>query len=601
MFSTRATSALLVPVTTVAAYAAYVRSTSQPAQAHSNIMTLNGSDRSGHEKWRKINNGLGLVDVGRSCGAMLVPLLAQAHEAFRTSHHVVISVTVGGSSHAKWVLEIGEVLALRGHRVTFITRDDHLTLASAYKSIRTISVGPSVYGDVGSTSDSVRRLSHFAMVSFFRSVMNKAYATDLPLYWKYFTDDQPSVAICDAFASGCIDIAYEKKVPLVVTCSGIINQEISLPYVNSLGSSVKTTSLNMGLWERFQQKYVDMIRLVWHVYPQIRQLDQLRQQHGLRQTGIDVYAKWTNALRLVNGFFGFAPAQPLGPLTHMVGPIINAERQPELSSHQAEFLATHHRVAYVAFGQTFQPEHHGFRVLAGALLDQLEAGHLDGVIWARFNYTLPGKTSSNRTRQPVSLTDTCHDLSKLDEPLYRKWFLLLDWAPQFAILRHPSTRLFVSHGGAESAHEALYNGVPLLIHPFVGDQGLNGNALEAAGVAMFHDRDKCTLEQVKNQIEYLLEDENGYVSNNLTRMQTLAKIGSQRKYYAADLIEEHMFASIDGVPIHRQDVSRNMSWMKARDLDLHVIVIGVPIYVVLLIHTFLTRRHVRSDRKVRFD
>ncbi|KAI8078862.1 uncharacterized protein BX664DRAFT_342903 [Halteromyces radiatus] len=54
----------------VAGYAAYVRSTAQPALAHSHIMTVHGADVSGKQQWKKINNGLGLVDVGRSCGGL---------------------------------------------------------------------------------------------------------------------------------------------------------------------------------------------------------------------------------------------------------------------------------------------------------------------------------------------------------------------------------------------------------------------------------------------------------------------------------------------------------------------------------------------------
>lgn len=64
MFTTRATSFVLVPLVTVTAYATYVRSQAQPAKAYSGI----GADASGLKKWRKLNNGLTLIDVGRSNG-----------------------------------------------------------------------------------------------------------------------------------------------------------------------------------------------------------------------------------------------------------------------------------------------------------------------------------------------------------------------------------------------------------------------------------------------------------------------------------------------------------------------------------------------------
>ncbi|KAG1147300.1 hypothetical protein G6F37_004982 [Rhizopus arrhizus] len=67
----RTASIVLVPVTSFAGYATYVRSTAKPAEAHveymKNYKTL---DESVHKKWRQINNGLGLVDVGRSGGGL---------------------------------------------------------------------------------------------------------------------------------------------------------------------------------------------------------------------------------------------------------------------------------------------------------------------------------------------------------------------------------------------------------------------------------------------------------------------------------------------------------------------------------------------------
>ncbi|ORZ23545.1 hypothetical protein BCR42DRAFT_318910 [Absidia repens] len=67
----RPATLILTPIVTGAAgYATYVRSTCQPSPAHSHIMTTKGSDKLGQQQWMKINNGLGLVDVGRSGGGL---------------------------------------------------------------------------------------------------------------------------------------------------------------------------------------------------------------------------------------------------------------------------------------------------------------------------------------------------------------------------------------------------------------------------------------------------------------------------------------------------------------------------------------------------
>jgi UDP:flavonoid glycosyltransferase YjiC (YdhE family) len=48
--------------------------------------------------------------------------------------------------------------------------------------------------------------------------------------------------------------------------------------------------------------------------------------------------------------------------------------------------------------------------------------------------------------------------------------LAVRFMPQLAVLKHPACCLFVTHGGANSVHESLSCGKPLLVVPFSGDQ-----------------------------------------------------------------------------------------------------------------------------------
>lgn len=61
--SSRTASIVLVPVTSFAGYATYVRTNTKPSLAHSEYAQNS-------KKWRKVNNGLSLVDVGRSGGGL---------------------------------------------------------------------------------------------------------------------------------------------------------------------------------------------------------------------------------------------------------------------------------------------------------------------------------------------------------------------------------------------------------------------------------------------------------------------------------------------------------------------------------------------------
>lgn len=61
---------VLFPVTTVALVSTIIRSQAKPSVAHTHIMRSEGSSRQGYKQWRKMNDGLGVNDVGRSCGGV---------------------------------------------------------------------------------------------------------------------------------------------------------------------------------------------------------------------------------------------------------------------------------------------------------------------------------------------------------------------------------------------------------------------------------------------------------------------------------------------------------------------------------------------------
>jgi UDP-glucoronosyl and UDP-glucosyl transferase len=225
---------------------------------------------------------------------------------------------------------------------------------------------------------------------------------------------------------------------------------------------------------------------------------------------------------------------PLDANEHYIGPIFISQPQP-LSDRLASFLDSHKKVVYVAFGQMYTPTQHEFNALAQALLISYRHGIIDGFIWATVGL-------------PTSMLDifqsnrTINSLGFANNPD----FLFEQWVPQYSILNHTSTKLFISHAGTASTHEAVFNGVPILAHPFSSDQPVNALQLEKAGVALVNDRKTCTAESISRKIKTILKDQYSEFVTKANELRGLAHIASRRKSLAADLIEQLALYSRQG-------------------------------------------------------
>lgn len=68
--------------------------------------------------------------------------------------------------------------------------------------------------------------------------------------------------------------------------------------------------------------------------------------------------------------------------------------------------------------------------------------------------------------------------------------ILVNWAPQPAILSHNRLKLFITHGGYNSLLESVNYAKPLLLMPIFGDQWRNAKLAERNGFGLvFEKRD----------------------------------------------------------------------------------------------------------------
>ena len=112
---------------------------------------------------------------------------------------------------------------------------------------------------------------------------------------------------------------------------------------------------------------------------------------------------------------------------------------------------------------------------------------------------------------------------------------VLEWVPQAAVLKRAS--LFVSHGGLNSVHDALYFGVPLLLVPQQDEQALNSARVVELGAGLSIDKRKLSSEGLMAAADTLLREPK-FMANAAYLGETLREAGGISR--AADLVEQRI-------------------------------------------------------------
>ena len=106
------------------------------------------------------------------------------------------------------------------------------------------------------------------------------------------------------------------------------------------------------------------------------------------------------------------------------------------------------------------------------------------------------------------------------------------WLPQVAVVKRAS--LFLTHGGLNSIHDAMYFGVPLLICPQQEEQTLNGSRAVELGAGLMLRKKDFTTENLRHAVTQLLSNAR-FKRNSQKIGETFRTAGGMKK--AADEIE----------------------------------------------------------------
>lgn len=497
-----------------------------------------------------------------------------------TSHkrRILLVVTVGGFTHAAPVLELGAVLAARGHEVHFGTNSGQEHWAAGYPAISRVHVfGPALPDD--EAEKHYTRMSRWRPTDGIGPIMASKYLFDS--YWPdtHFhlrelvldPETRPDMIIADFFVEAAArDMMIQFGVPIAVVWPQmpyILAPVSYIPGMPGFQVDFTPTSEKASIFSRIRNE----MAIFWalpHITAWIRWSRKMRKRMGVHHS-LHTKSK-PNHLVFVNSFFGLEPPKDLPPLMAPVGPILSDE-YPQLDDTYRSFLESHDKTIYVALGTHIVLPDHDLCKLIRGLVMALDAGHVNGVIWSIGSKARKCVNPSSTFKRADGSSLSVGGIFNGDHPE----FLVPTFAPQRAILDHGNTRVYLTHGGGSSANETLFHGTPALVMGFFFDQLSNSARLAEAGVGLSLDKFDFQPEEMATKIGRIVSDPDGTVGRNVERMRKIARIASRRKHLAADMVEEvlhdHELRFKDGKelrPMHLQTADMRMPVWKAKNWDL---------------------------------
>lgn len=501
---------------------------------------------------------------------------------------IMLHSDFGGRSHIKAILEITRELQNRDHQITYVAIDDNGRFLNEYKNMSFISLGVnedhkhflSKAKDIFSKEKDTASLLFTSTI--FNSMFTSSYKHIFPQLKKIIENEQPDVIICDFFSPSCRDAAELNEIPLITGLQTTDAFGINDAKYLTHGMDFKPiTTETLSFLERFNDAVVYPLQASYYFYPIVTNLNKIRYEFGVPKSS-SLFGDLSRTLGIANTFVGFEPAVATPPNIKQIGPIMSNSVTP-LTKDLVTFLGKYKKSLYVAFGSNVMLGTKDIDNIVYSCLNALEQGIINGVVWGL------GKTKKADFSESFQFNG--NEISR-DYLFNHPQFRILEWAPQEAILNHPSTVIFLSHGGLESTFEGIVSKTPILCMAFLGDQPRNAKKLELAGIGTYINRKTIDPLTMADKMSTLLNDP--ILPYNLERMSSLANANGRVKY-AANLIEIYANNAIQCRPsqpfiygkpgceaAHLVPVSHQMNFIKANQLDVYFVAILIAVSTLLI-------------------
>mmetsp|Transcript_13551 Transcript_13551/g.26285 ORF Transcript_13551/g.26285 Transcript_13551/m.26285 type:complete len:461 (+) Transcript_13551:43-1425(+) len=372
------------------------------------------------------------MEIAFTCTDMLghlMPLLPYIDEISRRGHHVTLFLP----NHPKYVQKIEEF---------GLKRDN----------IRLVQYEPTQRNSILSTIPNGGPMS--ALCSGIYDAMMELYKNDCK---------KPAVVVADFFTSPAFDAGDSLEVPVIVVYPNPLGLgslgALPAPHLRTVFDIPRELACIVG-----EACLARILCLLRNLERSKRHLPSLEEQ--------DLYPCYTMQRPMLscsgNGFeYQFQPPLPAA-LFRSTGPTpFPLGSYPLVEGELSTWFSQQITVVYVAFGTM-----HTFNLkTARELHSQLQE------LCANF--------SKNGVGVLWSLPASQQDLLSVNHEGKSTSVRLESFVPQYAVLAHSKTAVFVTHCGANSVYEALLNSVPMVCCPTGKDQPANAARVVSSGAGVY--------------------------------------------------------------------------------------------------------------------
>jgi hypothetical protein len=450
--------------------------------------------------------------------------------------NIALSSTFGSRSHVKYLFEIAQHLRSRGHNIIYAAPKGNFKFSKPYNYTEY---------DIGGIIRNSRELmkavdfeemmkdSMKAMANNFSNVTTYFYEETFNNYEKFYESQKIDLIICDFFSPVCMDSARKSNIPLIGGFQGLSFGVGSAPFITNTMDSSPTTTESLTFYQRFKQAVIDPLKIIYDFSDFANKMNLVRKKYGVPQAP-NPFGSFNEIMKISNTYIGFDDPRPISSTLKLVGPVMD-DYIPQLGEELQTYLDSH-KTMYVAFGSAAVLNERILTKLASSMQLAIDSGAVEGVLWGLGNtnhedfpktYEVNGQTYSTK-----SILDGTHPYIKA-----------LSWAPQTAILNHKNTKLFISHGGIESTHEAIHSGTPILLMPMFGDQPRNARLIKDRGIGDFVDTLTATPHDLLEKIKELTREDNYVLHDKVRHIQSISHDRNSMRESNAKFIENYAISA----------------------------------------------------------